>query len=504
MRAPVLLALLVLVLLPLPAAAAPRAAPDDDRRVLVAFHPDAAPDAVADAEARAGAVLDDVIPQLGVRVLRVPAGRPDQAVEALRRNPSVRYAELDAGGEGAAVPSDPLWPQQWGPALVRGPAAWDITVGAEQVTIALLDSGITAAHPDLAGRIVAGYDVVNGDADPADDQGHGTSVTGVAAASAMNGTGLAGMCWRCSIMPVKVLDANNWATWSNLSSGIVWAVDHGAQVLSISITGTSGGTTLQNAVRYAVDRGAVVVAAAGNSGSTALGYPAAFEEVLSVAGSTSGDGRYSWSSHGSWVDAAAPGCNQTTTRSGGYSSFCGTSSATPLVAGIAGLLRSAVPGTTVAQVRSAITSTAVPVGSWVAHGRVDAAAALTAVGGVAPQPEPQPDPQPQPDPEPEPEPEPEPDPTPTTTTVTGALTNKISSRSHAIPVGAGSLAAVLDFTREPTLTLTLLDPSGRQVAQTTGATGLQLAADVTAGTWTVVVSGSGRSSYTLRVTAPAP
>lgn len=244
------------------------------------------------------------------------------------------------------------------------------------------------------------------------------------------------------------------ATWANLSSGIVWATDHGARVVNISIIGSSGGTTLYEAVRHAHARGVVVVASAGNNGDTALGYPAAYDEVVSVAGSDSADRRATWSTYGSWVDVAAPGCNQATTRSGGYGSFCGTSSAAPVVAGVAALLASHRPDASNAAIASALASTAVPVGAWVRWGRIDAAAALAALGSGSPPPT---------------EPAPAPAPTTVTDTFSGSLTAKAPSRSFAVTSGAGALAADLSFTKAPSLTLTLRDASGAVVASSSGA-----------------------------------
>jgi subtilisin family serine protease len=283
-------------------------------------------------------------------------------VTVLVHRSDVAYAELDGTLQATATPNDTYWPQQWGPAKINAPTAWDNTTGASSTVVAVLDTGVTYSQPDLQGRFVAGYDFINNDSDPTDDNGHGTETAGIVGATSNNATGVAGMCWSCSIMPVKVLDSTAYGSWSAVSSGITWATDHGAKVISMSLAGTTGGSTLQNAVTYAQNHDVLVVAAAGNNGNTTPMYPAAFAGVLSVAGTQSTDALYSWSTYGSWVSVAAPGCDYTTTRSGGYGSFCGTSAATPVTAGVAALARSLNPAATASQVASAMESSAVNIG----------------------------------------------------------------------------------------------------------------------------------------------
>ena len=320
-------------------------------------------------ERAAGLQRLDEVPGLGVAVVRGSAA----AARRLAAAPGVDYVEADGVVSVDATPNDTYWPQQWGPVRVSAPAAWDVTTGAG-VTIAVLDSGVDAGQPDLTGRVAAGPDFVNADTDPADDNGHGTKAAGVAGAATGNAKGVAGMCWSCRVVAVKVADAAGNARWSDLAAGMQWAVDNGADVLSISLSGPSSSRTLQDAVKYAQRRGALVVASAGNTGDTAQRYPAAYDGVLAVAASDRNDARYGWSTWGSWVDVTAPGCNVTTTRDG-YGEFCGTSSATPLVAGAAALL--VANGRTPAAAGQALTTSAVPQ-AYVAAGRIDVAAALTA------------------------------------------------------------------------------------------------------------------------------
>jgi subtilisin family serine protease len=338
----------------------------------------AAPDALRGVAGTGARVLEQ-IPALDAVVVEVPGTRRAAVTRALHALPGTRRVEADPTASIARVPDDPLWSHQWGLRTVNAPAAWGRTVGSSATIIAVLDTGVDASHPDLAGAVLAGRDFVNGDLDAADDNGHGTMTAGVAAARTSNARGIAGTCWQCRILPVKVLDAEGTGTHSQIANGVVWAADQGAHVISMSLGSPSASTVLANAVAYAESKGAVVVAAAGNEGSTTRAYPAAYPSVIGVAASTSSDGRYPWSNHGSWVSVAAPGCNPATAPGGGYVEMCGTSASAPMVAGIVALARSHAPTSTVAALRDGLLATAVPVGSWVTAGRVDAEAHLAAL-----------------------------------------------------------------------------------------------------------------------------
>jgi putative cell wall-binding protein len=360
--------------------------------------------------AAAGVDVTDVAAGLDAVRVEVPSRRAAAARAALAGAPGIDFVEADAPVEAMRTPTDTFWSYQWGPRTVSAPAAWDVTTGASDIVIAILDTGVTPG-PEFDGKLLAGIDFVNGDADPADDDAkrHGTAVAAVAAADANDG-GVAGMCWSCSILPVKVLGADGLGSSYDIARGLTWATDRGADVIVMSLGGTGTSRALQDATADARSRGVVLVAAAGNAGATAPNYPAAYPGVIGVAGSTSVDGRYDWSNHGSWVDVAAPGCNGAPLASGGYGDFCGTSSATPLTAGTVAL--GLALGASGAVVEDALRATAIPVGSWVERGRIDAAAMLAAVevalagstgtggtgttGATTAAPQPEPDPQPDP------------------------------------------------------------------------------------------------------------
>jgi subtilisin family serine protease len=273
----------------------------------------------------------------------------------------------------AIRPNDPGYARQWGLAKTRVNEAWSAGKGNRRVVIAVVDTGVSAVS-DLAGRVLPGYDFVNGDTNPADDNGHGTMAAGVIAASGYDGQGVAGVCWACRILPVKVLDAKGEGGYDKIVAGIRYAADHGATIISLSLGAADDDSALRAAVAYAQGKGSLVIAAAGNSGKSTQHFPAAYPSVLAVGGVDQADKRYIWSNYGSWVDVAAPGCNVAQKPSGAIGDFCGTSSATPFVAGVAGLLASTDPAPTTAQIRAALIASKVR-----PSGRIDALAAMNAL-----------------------------------------------------------------------------------------------------------------------------
>ena len=296
--------------------------------------------------------------------------------------------ELDGTVKIADAPtgSDPYRADQWDLAAMRTADAWPRSTGAG-VTVAVVDTGVDSSHPDLAGQVLPGADFLTGTEGPATDpNGHGTHVAGIIAAATGNGAGIAGVAPDARILPIRVLGANGSGYLSDAANGIVYAADHGADVVNLSISATTSIEAMTNAIAYARSRGVVVVAAAGNTranGSPAS-YPAADPGVLAVAATDATDRFAPYSTAGDYVDVAAPGNAVLSTFPGGYRTLSGTSMAAPHVAGLAALVRAADRALTPDQVEQVIESSAVDRGAPgrdddYGYGRVDAAAALASL-----------------------------------------------------------------------------------------------------------------------------
>lgn len=295
------------------------------------------------------------------------------AVRALSAVPGVAYAEPDGHLQVTWIPNDPLYTRQWHLAAIHAPAAWDMTTGSRSIIVAMIDTGVAANHPDLAGQLVAGYNFVDNTTNPTDDNGHGTYTAGLVAAAINNDLGGSGVAPSVRIMPVKILDANGGGDIGNFALGIHWAVDHGARVINVSAGIEYASTSMHDAVVYAHNHGVVVVASAGNTPDGNPRYPGGFDEAIAVAATDRDDKIASFSSYGSYVDIAAPGVEilstGVTAGQAGYQWASGTSSAAPLVAGAAALLLSARPGLSPDEVQSILEDTATDLGptGWDIH-----------------------------------------------------------------------------------------------------------------------------------------
>ena len=246
----------------------------------------------------------------------------------------------------AAPAADPLADRQWHLAAARLPAAWR-RVSADGIRIAVVDTGVDATHPDLAGAQDTGWSAVDGGGDTTDRHGHGTAVAGVVAAIAGNGVGVAGAAPGARIVPVRALGADGTGWMSDIAAGIVWAADHGASIIVVAAGSPAPLRLVRDAVDYATRRGALVVAAAGNAGSTAVDHPAADPGALAVAAVDASGALAPWSNRGPDVALGAPGTAiLTTARGGGYVSAEGSSVAAAIVAGAAALRAAQDPGAT--------------------------------------------------------------------------------------------------------------------------------------------------------------
>src|SRR6478735_949633 len=321
----------------------------DPHTVLVRFKPSASTTSRARAVKHRGASLGRALPGTGFVTVRT-TGAADELASRLSTDPTVAEVSLDYVREAAATPNDPAYGGGFQDYLktVRMPGAWDRSKGSLGTVVAVLDSGVDGRHPDLAGRTVAGWNAITGVGLPAgassDDLNHGTMVAGIIAAATNNGQGVAGVAWNARIMPVKVLDSTGQGSDTDLIEGITWAVGHGARIINLSLAGDVDNPALHTAIRNAVAKGVVVVAAAGNTGAGAPEYPAAYPEVIAVAATDTAGAVTDFSTHGSWVDVAAPGFDIVSTgrrdAAGNlYYSGDGTSFSAPIVSGVVALLR---------------------------------------------------------------------------------------------------------------------------------------------------------------------
>jgi thermitase len=462
----VVVAILLISSFPTIAFAAPpdNPAPVSDfssEQILVKFKPCTSLPEVAQVHRQLGGQVKETIPNIGVQVVTVPKGQAMAKVKAYSTHPKVDYAEPDFMVQALGSPNDPGFVNQWGMVKVQALQAWDVTTGSSQVNIAILDTGVDLDHPDLATKIISNINFTT--SPTADDAyGHGTHVAGIAAAITNNGLGVAGLGYTSTIMNVKVLGDDGLGYWSGVAQGIVWAADNGAEVINMSLGGSSGSSTVESAINYAWNKGVVVVAAAGNDGSSSPSYPAYYTNCIAVAATDKIDNLASWSNRGDWVDVAAPGASiYSTLKDGSYGYKTGTSMASPHVAGLAALVFTVVTdsndnGRLNDDVRARIETTCDDVGmSGISSGRINA---YKAVGGSTPPP-----------------------PAPPTT---GSITGQVTDAADNSPIAG---ATVSDGVRTA-----LTDTNGQYVI-----------AGVTEGTYTVTASAAGYAASSQVVSVVA-
>lgn len=318
------------------------------------------------------------------------------------------------------TPSDPYLGSLYGLERMSAPSAWDITTGSPSVVVAVVDTGVDYNHPDLADNIVRntaeipynnidddgngyvddynGYDFYSRDGDPVDEFGHGTHCAGIVGARGDNATGVVGINWNVGILPVRVMGPTGGGSDADVASGVIYATQRGASVVSLSLGGENPSTVLDNAIDYARTADVLVVAAAGNEGvnnDTIPSYPANsnYDNVISVAATDSSDALAGFSNYGPvTVDVAAPGRGILSTYlASSFLTMSGTSMATPYVAGLAALMKSVQPSLGYAALKEIIKNTSDPLpslaGMTASGGRVNAYRAVVAAAeGVVPTP----------------------------------------------------------------------------------------------------------------------
>lgn len=349
----------------------------------------------------------------------------DQLITALQLLPYIEYAEKCPIFEALSAPFTPndLLSQQYYLDKIFARDAWGISQGNANVVVAIVDNGVRTTHQDLAPALwtnptpntglldrypndINGWDVADNDNNPnpptatsnTSPFGHGTLCAGLAGAKTNNGVGIASIGFNIRIMPVKCTpDANDGSTLTNAYDGVYYAIQAGADVISMSWGGSDGGfVTGENLMKSATNAGIVLVAAAGNSNTNTLYYPAAYPNVIAVAATDANDVKAGFSNYGTWVDVSAPGTGLYTTLAGSNSAYgnaSGTSVAAPLVAGLAALLLSNEPNLTPAQVAARLSQTSDNINAQnpayngqLGTGRINAARALgatpTVINGV--------------------------------------------------------------------------------------------------------------------------
>jgi serine protease len=330
---------------------------------------------------------------------------PKAMLAKLRKDSSVEFAEQNAYAYAFGVPDDTYYRYQWHLKRIDMEGAWDLSTG-DGVTVAVVDTGVRQNLTDFdRTRFVAGWDFINNDNDPTDDNGHGSHVAGTIAQSTNNTKGVCGVAFQASIMPVKVLNSSGSGTYAQIIDGINWAVDNGASIINLSLGGSTSSVLLEDAVNSAWNRGVLLVCAAGNSNTNKPHYPAAYANTISVSATAGNDTLASYSNYGPTIDIAAPGGdsgdynrdgypdkilqNTFSGTSTGYYWYSGTSMACPHVVGVAALIKSKKPELTNVEIRDILFNTADDIGyagkdTAFGYGMVNALNALQYVESLEP------------------------------------------------------------------------------------------------------------------------
>ena len=322
------------------------------------------------------------IGQSDLYVIDLPEYTEEGIIARLKHNPHIKFAELDHYVLPTLIPDDPYYLNGWHLPKINTPVAWDDSQG-ENITIAILDSGVDSNHPDLATKMVPGWNFYDNNSNTADVYGHGTTVAGAAAAFTDNNTGVAGVAGQSKIMSIRVTNTSGWATLSGIANGLIWAADQGAKVANVSFLNVTSSSSARSAAQYMKDKGGLVTVSSGNTG-VQENYTVT-TTMIPVSATDANDNRTGWSSYGDYVMLAAPGLGiWSTTNGGGYGAVSGTSFSSPITAGVIALMMAANPSMQNTDIETALFSTAIDLGTsgwdqFYGHGRVDAAAAVQAV-----------------------------------------------------------------------------------------------------------------------------
>lgn len=356
--------------------------------VMVRFNPKMSADEIHKKIERLNAEVINAIPQFGVYHLVISESdtvasfidkhQKDPRLRLLEPNPIVAVEPIDK------TPNDPLFRAQWSLERIGAPQAWTYLPNHAGGVVAVIDSGVDENHPDLQGHIVRGKNLIDGSDDISDQHGHGTAIAGIIAATTNNEIGMSGICPTCKILPVKVLDESGQGTYAHVIAGIIWAADRKAEVINLSLGSYGFSRFLADAVEYAHQSGAVIVAAGGNEATQTPLYPGALPNVISVSASDSDDNLWTGSNYGPVIDIAAPGVHIVSLNThNSYMRATGSSFSAAQVSGVAALVRTKHPFLKNAQAAQVLFQTADDLGEkgkdqFYGFGRLNAARALRA------------------------------------------------------------------------------------------------------------------------------
>jgi PGF-pre-PGF domain-containing protein len=304
-------------------------------------------------------------------VLSVPSENTDVVIDTLEKSNDVEYVmkdpivKIDSSNIDSYSPNDPSYYKQWNMRNTNVDDAWDVTKGNKSTIVAVIDTGVDYNHPDLVDACITnGYDYVENDEDPMDENGHGTHCAGIVAATQDNNKGVSGVA-QVSILPIRVLDSDGSGYTSDVANGIYYATDHGADIISMSLGSESSISYLENACNYARSKGVILVAASGNDYSTSfINWPAAYDSVIAVGATESDNDICPFSNRNDKLSVVAPGNSiYSTYYSDNYDYLNGTSMATPLVAGTFALFEDMYPEMSVNDAQYFMEYTAIDLGS---------------------------------------------------------------------------------------------------------------------------------------------
>src|SRR5438128_7867652 len=343
--------------------------------VLVTLNSNLNNDQVQKLVANLGGAERASMARLRLVVVDVPTAQAQAIRGRYLKDARVKSVELDHVRKAAASPSDPLYPNQWNLTQIGWQQVYGSVLPVGTATIAVLDTGVDATHPDLAGRVLSGYSAFAGSDPLTDPNGHGTEMAGISVAATDNQTGVAGVAYSgVSILPVQVLDSTGVGQDSDIVNGVIWAADNGANVVLMPFSNGGFSQTLQDAVSYAWSKGVVLVAATGNDSSSSATYPAGDTDVVGVSATDQNDALWSGSNYGADTFIAAPGVSVPTTAVGGvYTTISGTSASAAIVAAVAALERALDPAASNSVIDGRLAQDADPAGTeqQTGNGRVN-------------------------------------------------------------------------------------------------------------------------------------